>query len=61
MFDLCFGIIAYWIFGFGIAYGKQEQVNYLFGTNKEYFVSSGFKDIKGRPDEDIFMTFIFSL
>jgi ammonium transporter, Amt family len=36
-------------------------VNYLFGTNKDFYVSSGFKDIKAHPNEDIYLNFLFSL
>ena len=61
MFDLCFGILAFWIFGYGIAFGENEYVNYIFGTNKNYFVSSGFKKEIVHPTKDIYMEFIFYL
>lgn len=46
LFDLCIGGFIYWLIGFGIAYGGE--VGGFFGTNKNYYASSGFDFIKAN-------------
>lgn len=41
--DICAGGVAYWIFGFGLMYGRGEYTNALFGAG-DFFVNAKSND-----------------
>ena len=46
MIDVSLGGIAFWLIGFGIAFGGSEDTGgHFLGTSYKYFVSYGFEEI----------------
>ena len=45
LFDACAGALAWWLVGFGLAYGQTEKKGGFAGSDSKLFASSGFNDI----------------
>lgn len=54
IFDCCFGALAFWLFGFGWAFGHNEEGGFI-GLNKGMFAASDFSN-----DEYLLWLFQFS-
>ncbi len=56
VFDACVGCIAWWLLGFGFAFGNVDGG--FIGTDKAYFACSGLEDI--ATDEYVSWVFHFA-
>lgn len=54
LFDACFGSIAFWLIGFGVAFGNTSEKSFM-GTDPKFYASSDFEGI----EDDAYLTFIF--
>jgi Amt family ammonium transporter len=54
LYGICFGAIAFWLFGFGFAMGLQDG-NQFIGLDKKYFGGSGFES----HEKDLYLLFLF--
>ena len=48
MFDACASSIAFWLIGFGLAFGHEDKGNGIIGTNGNYFASYDFSKIENN-------------
>ena len=57
LFDACAGALAFWLVGFGLAFGQTDEDNQagFAGNDKELFAASGFKD----ADDNYYVLWIF--
>lgn len=55
LFDTCAGALAFWIMGFGWAFGHEEGGNGFIGTNTGMFASSDF----AIEEKNYYLTWIF--
>lgn len=44
LFDACAGALAFWLFGYGFAYGQTGDMGGFIGHNPETFAASGFEN-----------------
>jgi len=54
LFDACAGALAYWLFGFGLAFGHEEKGKFI-GLNGAMFASSDFE----QQDKNMYSMWIF--
>ena len=52
LFEACLGTIGFWLFGYGLAFGKVK--NY-YGEDSNYFAAIGYE----RVSEDNYELFMF--
>ncbi|CDW89642.1 ammonium transporter [Stylonychia lemnae] len=54
LFEACLGTIGFWLFGYGLAFGKVRK---YYGDDSDYFVSRGFEKVS----EDNYTLFMFQV
>jgi Amt family ammonium transporter len=54
LFDVCFGALSFWLFGFGFAFGLKEG-DWFIGSDPKYFASKAFDCV----EKDLYVKFIF--
>ena len=55
MFDACASSIAFWLVGFGLAFGHEDIGKGIIGTDGNYFASYDF----GKIEKNAYLTWIF--
>lgn len=55
LFDATAGAIAWWLVGFGFAFGQSGEKGGFIGGNKDYFAASGFENYK----DNLYLSWIF--
>ena len=55
LFDLCLGVVIYWLVGFGLAFGQTSEGGFA-GTNEAFYASSNFNSL---ADGNPYSTFIY--
>ena len=58
LFDACAGALAFWLIGFGWAFGHdivEEDSTSFIGTNGDVFAGSGFKE----AEDNMYLNWIF--
>ena len=56
LFDACAGALAFWLVGFGLAFGQTEEKGRFAGDDPDLFAASGFRDI---ADTNYYLLWIF--
>ena len=54
LFDTCVGALAFWVLGFGLAFGHEEKGGFI-GTDSDMFAASGFHS----ADKNYYLLWIF--
>lgn len=43
LFDACFGALAFWLIGFGVAFGREKESHFM-GISPAFYATSGIED-----------------